>query len=204
VSWQAVLALAVPASVAILGFFVAYVVNLRLAQRSDQLGRVSRQLSDFYGPLYALVNATNTSWDAFRATHRPGGAFWGVPGDPPSEADAAAWRLWMSLVFMPLNRQMRDLVVTQAHLLDQDQVPDCLLTLCAHVSTYEAILGQWASGDFSQHVPAVLFPRQALTDYAVKSFGPLKSKQQQLLKSRQPPARSGLARWPGSTGPDRP
>jgi hypothetical protein len=75
VSWQAVLALAVPASVAILGFFVAYVVNLRLAQRSDQLGRVSRQLSDFYGPLYALVNAANTSWEAFRATHRPGGAF---------------------------------------------------------------------------------------------------------------------------------
>jgi hypothetical protein len=126
VSWQAALALAVPASVAILGFFVAYVVNLRLAQRSDQLARVSRQLSDFHGSLYALVNATEISWKAFRATHRPGGAFWGDPGDPPSEADAAAWRLGMSLVFMPLNRQMRDLVVTQAHLLDQDQVPDCL------------------------------------------------------------------------------
>jgi hypothetical protein len=204
VSWQAALALAVPACVAILGFFVAYVVNLRLAQRSDQLGRVSHQLSDFYGPLYALVNAMNISWEAFRATHRPGGAFWGDPEDPPSDDDAAAWRLWMSLVFMPLNRQMRDLVVTRAHLLDQDQVPDCLLTLCAHVSTYEAILGQWASGDFSQHVSAVPFPRQQLTDYAVKSFGPLKSKQQRLLKSRQPPARSGLARWPGSTGPDQP
>jgi hypothetical protein len=204
VSWQAALALAVPASVAILGFFVAYVVNLRLARRSDQLARVSRQLSDFYGPLYALVNATEISWEAFRATHRPGGAFWGDPEDPPSEDDAAAWRVWMSLVFMPLNRQMRDLVVTQAHLLDQDQVPACLLTLCAHVSAYEAILGQWASGDFSQHVSAVPFPRQQLTDYAVKSFGPLKSKQQRLLESRQPPAPSGLARWPGSTGPDRP
>jgi hypothetical protein len=47
---------------------------------------------------------------------------------------------------MPLNRKMRDLVVTQAHLLDQDKMPDCLLELCAHVSTYEAILGQWGGG----------------------------------------------------------
>jgi hypothetical protein len=185
VSWQAALTLAVPASVAILGLFIAYVVNLRLAQRSDLLGRVSHQLSDFYGPLYALVNAADISWAAFRATHRPGGSFWGDPQDPPSEADAAAWRLWMSLVFMPLNRQMRDLVVTQAQLLDQDQVPDCLLTLCAHVSTYEAILGKWAAGDFSQHVSAIPFPRRELTDYAAECFGPLKSKQQALLTSRQ-------------------
>jgi len=184
----------VPACVAILGFFVAYVVNLRLAQRSDQLAWVSRQLSDFYGPLYALVNATEISWRAFRANHRPGGSFWGDPDNPPSEADAAAWRLWMSLVFMPLNRQMRDLVVTKAQLLDEDQVPDCLLTLCAHVSTYEAILGQWANGDFSEHVSAVPFPRQELTKYAVESFGPLKSKQQRLIISTQQSARSGPAR----------
>lgn len=189
-SWQAALTLAVPACVAILGFFVAYVVNLRLNRRSDQLAWVSRQLSDFYGPLYALVEATEISWRAFRTNHRPGGSFWGDPDNPPSEVDAAAWRLWMSLVFMPLNRQMRDLVVTKAQLLDEEQVPDCLLTLCAHVSTYEAILGRWASGDFSDHVSAVPFPRHELTKYAVESFGPLKSKQQRLIKSTQRPARS--------------
>jgi hypothetical protein len=183
-SWQAALTLAVPASVAILGLFIAYFVNLRLARRSDQLRRVNDQLSDFYGPLYALVHAANISWNAFRAAHRPGGSFWGNLGDPPSEDDAAAWRLWMSLVFMPLNRQMRDLVVTQSHLLNEDHVPDCLLTLCAHVSAYEAILGKWAEGDFSQHVPAIPFPRQGLTDYALACFGPLKSEQQALLRAR--------------------
>ena len=199
VSWQVALTLAVPASVAILGFFVAYVVNLRLARRSDQLAWVSRQLSDFYGPLYALVKATDISWTAFRANHRPGGSFW-KDSDPPSEADAAAWRLWMSLVFMPLNRQMRDLVVTQAQLLDDDQVPDCLLTLCAHVSTYEAILGRWAKGDFSEHVSAVAFPRQELTTYAVESFGPLKSKQQRLIRSTQRTGRYGPTRLRGFGG----
>ena len=192
-----------PASVAILGFFVAYVVNLRLAQRSDhQLRRVSDQLSDFYGPLYALVKATDISWKAFRATRRPGGAFWGDPEDPPSEADAAAWRLWMSLVFMPLNRQMRDLVVTQAQFLDQDLVPDCLLELCAHVSTYEAILGQWANEDFSLHVSAVPFPRQELTDYAVGSFGRSKASSNGYSKAATSPIRTGPLSPLDRTRPD--
>jgi len=90
--------LGVPAAIAVSGFFVAYVVNLRLAERADQLERLSRQLSDFHGPLFALVKATDISWKAFRANHRPGGSFWGDPGDPPSETDAAALRLWMSLM----------------------------------------------------------------------------------------------------------
>ena len=145
--------LGVPAAIAVSGFFVAYVVNLRLAERADQLERLSRQLSDFHGPLFALVKATDISWKAFRANHRPGGSFWGDPGDPPSE-----------------------------------------LELCAHVATYEAILGQWAESDFSQHVSAVPFPRKALTDYAVESFVPLKSKQHGLLTGRSSRGRSGTIR----------
>ena len=185
-SWQAALTLAVPASVAILGFFVAYVVNLRLAQRSDQLRRVSDQLSDLYGPLYALVKATDISWKAFRLltgqvehsgtrrihraklTQRLGGS-------------GCRWCSCRSTA------RCETWSVTQAQLLDQNLVPGCLLELCAHVSTYEAILGQWANEDFSQHVSAVPFPRQELTDYAVGSFGPLKSKQQRLLKSSHKP-----------------
>lgn len=53
---QAALALAVPASVAILGSS-PYVVNIRLARRADQIRWVSCQLSDFYGPMYALGTA---------------------------------------------------------------------------------------------------------------------------------------------------
>lgn len=184
VSWQVALTLAVPASVAILGLFAAYVTNLRLALRADQLERVNNQLSDFYGPLYAHINASNISWEAFRSVHRRGGAYWGDPHRPVSDTDAAAWRLWMSQVFMPLTRKMRDLVVNQAHLLDEDQVPPCLLTLCAHVSSYEAILAQWATEDFSQHVSPVPFPGQDLTDYVVERFLSLKSKQRHLLTHR--------------------
>jgi len=185
VSWQAALTLAVPASVAIVGLFAAYITNLRLAQRSAQLDRVSHQLSDFYGPLYALSSAANISWGAFRATHRPRGPYWGDPSNPVSDADAAAWRLWMSQVFMPLNRQMRDLVVTNAQLLDEDQMPKCLLTLCAHVAAYETILTKWAVEDFSEHAAPVPFPRKELTEYAARGFELSKSRQQWLLSHRR-------------------
>lgn len=149
-SWHGWVALGVPAFVAIVGLSAAYLTNLRLAQRAAQLERVNNQLSDFYGPLYALVSASNISWNAFRQAHRPHGAYWD-PRNPASDADAAAWRLWMAQVFMPFNRQMRDLVINKAQLLDEDRTPGCLLTLCAHVATYEAIMSQWASGDFSEH-----------------------------------------------------
>jgi hypothetical protein len=183
-SWQAALTLAVPASVAILGLLAAYATNLRLAQRAAKLERVNRQLSDFYGPLYALVNAADISWKAFRASHRPGGPFWGDPNNPVTESQAAAWRLWMSQVFMPLNRQMRDLVVNHAELLEEDHMPACLLTLCAHVAAYQAILSRWEAKDYSEHWSTVPFPRAGLVTYSRQGYEFVKNEQHRLLAAR--------------------
>ncbi|MGW3321841.1 hypothetical protein [Streptomyces virginiae] len=42
------------------GYMMAtYVDGLRLAQRQARLARVNRQLSDFYGPLFALMAANS-------------------------------------------------------------------------------------------------------------------------------------------------
>jgi hypothetical protein len=44
------------------GYVASYLYNLRLAQRKNRLERVTRQLSDLYGPLLALVSAGASSW----------------------------------------------------------------------------------------------------------------------------------------------
>jgi hypothetical protein len=136
--------------------------NLRLAARNDRLARLNRQLQELYGPLLALVHAGNRSWDVFRSQYRPGGSYWGRP-PAPSEQEAHAWRLWVSTVFMPLNRQMRDAVVTHADLLVEDDVKSCLLDLCAHVAAYEAILKRWEEGGYAEHAPPLPFPREDLS-----------------------------------------
>jgi hypothetical protein len=172
----------------VLGLLVTYGLNLRLARRKDQLERVNDQLKELYGPLLALVSAANSSWAVFRSQYRRGiGEFWSQ-NPPPTESDAIAWRSWMTTVFMPLNRQMRDCIVAKAHLIDGEEMPKCLLTLSAHVSAYEPILAQWDRHDFSEHTPAISFPRQAMLTYAQSKFMTLKKLQQDLLRSTYPMA----------------
>lgn len=173
-------ALAVPALVALAGFLAKYVSDRRLTARDNRLARTNEQLREFYGPLLSLVSASNSSWVVFRRTHRPGGGYF--KADPPiSTEDETAWRLWMTTVFMPINRQVRDIVITQAHLLDDEGMPSCLLDLCAHVSAYEAILARWAEGDFSEHKPSLVYPSPALEQYAAKGFAEVKRRQLSLL-----------------------
>jgi hypothetical protein len=180
-SWVAALTLAAPAVVAVVGYLLTYRNNLRLAQRKDRLDRVTGQLSKFYGPLLALSKASDSAWHEFRRQYRPNvQSFW-VPDSPPSEDEAAAWRLWMTSVFTPFNREMRDLVVNRADLLEEDEVPGCLLDLCAHVAAYEPVLSAWANGDYRKHTATLNFPARELAAYASTAFRRLKAEQNQLL-----------------------
>jgi hypothetical protein len=174
-------------AVAVIGYFVTYRTNLRLAQRNDRLERINSQLSEFYGPLLALTRSSDQSWQAFRKRYRPGGgSFW--KSDPPlTVEDAAAWRLWMITVFVPVHQQMMELVLNRAHLIEEPDMPSCLLTLCAHVNGYQAILKEWETGEISiereDNISIVNFPGEELAAYAATAFSRLKAEQAELLGS---------------------
>lgn len=182
-SWQAALSLGIPALVAAGGYLVTYRNNLRLNGRKDRLDRVTRQFSDLYGPLFATASATNATWLMFRRQYRPSGAFWGQPGPPPTPEAASAWRLWMTTVFMPLNRRIRDVIVDHADLLDEERVPELLLNVCAHVASYEPILKQWEDGNYAQHTSPVNFPSEELLAYSEERVRYLKGEQRRLLQA---------------------
>src|SRR3954465_6167670 len=122
--WKDALAIGIPLLIALLGILGAYVNAVRLALQKERIERVNRQLANLYGPLLALLSAGNRSWDEFRRQYRPGGGYWDQ-ASPPSDAEAEAWRLWIATVFMPLNRQMRDLVVGHADLLRETEIDSC-------------------------------------------------------------------------------
>jgi hypothetical protein len=174
-------------AVAVIGYFVTYRTNLRLAQRNDRLERINSQLSEFYGPLLALTRSSDQSWQAFRKRYRPGGgSFW--KSEPPlTVEDAAAWRLWMITVFVPVHQQMMELVLNRAHLIEEPDMPSCLLTLCAHVNGYQAILKEWETGEISiereDNLSIVNFPGDELAAYAATAFSRLKAEQAELLGS---------------------
>jgi hypothetical protein len=174
--------------VAVIGYFIKYVTDLRLEQRNDRLERINRQLSEFYGPLLALTQSSGESWQAFRKRYRPPGSesFW-KSDPPPTREDAVAWRLWMTTVFMPVHQRMMELVLERADLIEEPEMPACLLALCAHVNGYQAILKQWETGEISiareDNISVVNFPGQELADYAAAAFGRLKAEQADLLGS---------------------
>jgi hypothetical protein len=175
--------------IAVIGYFVKYRTDLRLAQRDDRLERINRQLSEFYGPLLALTRSSGQSWQAFRKRYRPGeGSFW-RSDPPPTRDDVVAWRLWMTTVFMPVHQRMMELVLSRADLIEEPDMPPCLLALCAHVNGYQAILREWETGEIStereDNISVVNFPGDELAEYAAAAFSRLKAEQAALLGSQQ-------------------
>jgi hypothetical protein len=180
-------------ALAFIGYLATYFNNLRLSQRQERLARVSRQLSDFYGPLLALTETGTQIFNAFMghaATRSDGQSPFAAGEEPPTSEELAEWRLWVSTVFLPSIQAMRDIVVTKADLLAEPQVPPVLLELSAHVSGYEITAAKWANGDYAQHLSVVPFPGEELTRYARASFTRLKEEQARLLGRRQSFGRS--------------
>ena len=93
---------------ALAGYMAAYLNGLRLAQRNQRLERVNKQLGDFYGPLYGLIDSETAVFKEFRNIYRPGKHFFSDE-DPPTDGDLEAWRLWMTTVFAPINNRMYEL-----------------------------------------------------------------------------------------------
>src|SRR5664279_2869796 len=105
--------------VTVLLAMTGYGYSLYLARRRDRLERISLQLSEYYGPLYSLSRSGEFVWKSFRRAHRPyEGSYWNDRISPVSAEDAHAFRVWMSAVFMPMNRAMKDIVVHRADLLE--------------------------------------------------------------------------------------
>ncbi|MEM9275424.1 MAG: hypothetical protein AAGA80_21020 [Cyanobacteria bacterium P01_F01_bin.143] len=161
------------------GYIATYLNNLRLLRHKEQLNRVNRQLREFYGPLFAIRQVSSVAWRAFRSLYRPGKPFWNKESQP-TEEEAAAWRLWMSEVFMPLNTRIMEIIIENADLLDEKEFPECLLQLSAHVTSYKPVLKAWESGDYSIHVSVINFPLE-LDNYVNSKYQELKRRQEQLI-----------------------
>ncbi|MDQ0831602.1 hypothetical protein QF032_003446 [Streptomyces achromogenes] len=172
----------VTVGLAFIGYLATYLNGLRLAQRQAGLMRVNQQLSDFYGPLFALMEANSRTYDTFAEKYaRPDGRDPFRHDTPPTEQELAEWRTWATTVFIPNIQAMRDVVVTKADLLIEEEMPQALLQLCAHVSGYEITAARWAQGNYEEHLSLVSFPGRELREYIRDRFARLKSEQARLL-----------------------
>jgi hypothetical protein len=84
---------------------------------------------------------------------------------------------------MPGNRRLREVIISKADLLIDDNLPDCLTAFCAHVSGWEVTIRRWQDGDHSVTGSAIDFPVE-VHEYALRSFSMLKQEQMRLLGGR--------------------
>jgi hypothetical protein len=167
------LPLSITALLAVSGYLATYFYNLKLAVRKDRLERINQQLREFYGPLFALTSAGRMAFTSFMDRYA-------TKEGEPTPAEFEKFRAWMRDVFMPINTRMLDVITGHADLIEEDEMPQCLLDLCAHVEAYIPLVAQWERGDLSEMLSVIDFPR-SIELYAAETYRALKAEQGRLL-----------------------
>ena len=158
------------------GYLVTFLSARMLARRRDKLRLVNKLLNEFYGPLYVASEAGNI---AYRSLLNRQGK---VKSEPILDAEMKDWVLWMTTIFMPLNDIREKVIIEKAHLIIEEQMPQCLLDFVTHVVGYKAVLAQWAEGDYTERRSTIGWPPEFDT-YVKRSYASLKAEQTSLLHS---------------------
>lgn len=175
------LSLVVTVLLAFLGYAAAYVNSLVLTRRKEQLELVSKQINEFYGPLYLSCRASNIAFKAFSI--KLGDVSKAAAAAPAKVGDLDTlkeWRLWIGKVLMPMNQRVEDTIMTGAHLIEEETVPDCILRFIAHNAAWKAVMCKWEQGDWSDQFSIVPYPKE-LGSYAESRYAKLKKEQLRLI-----------------------
>jgi hypothetical protein len=169
-------ALALTVLVAFAGYAITFLSAHMLARRRDKLELVNKRLNEFYGPLYVASEAGNI---AYRSLLNKQGK---TQSEPITDEQLKEWVLWIRTIFIPLNEVREKIIIENAHLIVEEQMPQCLLDFVTHVVGYKAVLRKWADGDFSERRSTIGWPPE-FDIYVRKSYAALKAEQMRLMHS---------------------
>jgi hypothetical protein len=161
-------------ALAFAGYLITFMFTRTMARRADRLKLVNQQLNEFYGPLYVATVAGNI---AYKALLQKQGK---TQCHPIRDEEMKEWVLWMTTIFMPLNDVREKIIIENAHLIVEEQMPRCLLDFVTHVVGYKAVLAKWAEGNYSERRATIGWPPE-FDVYVETSYQALKAEQTRLL-----------------------
>lgn len=174
------LGLGVTILLALLGYLATYLNSLRLQRRADNLRFVSAQIDELYGPLYVITQTGQMLFATLQVKRHREGRSMEDTGAPAPSRTRTDWHIWVEQVFMPLNEQLEQVLINKAHLIIEDEMPQCLKLFMAHSAGYKAVIKKWQMGDFSEGTSVIEYPVE-IVEYAEQSYLKLKKQQQKLL-----------------------
>jgi hypothetical protein len=163
-------------SIAFAGYLITILGARMLARRRDKLKLVNKRLNEFYGPLYVASEAGNIAYRSL--LNRQGKE----KSDPILDSEMKEWMLWMTTIFMPLNDIREKIIIEKAHLIIEEQMPQCLLDFVTHVVGYKAVLAKWSDGEYAERRSTIGWPPE-FDQYVRCSYAALKAEQTQLMHS---------------------
>lgn len=178
---------------AILGYAIKYVTDLRIRRHDAQLTFVTSQLRDLYGPLFLLSHSNDKSWQDFRSSFRPGKRMFD-PDNPLSQDEQAEYVRWLETAFVPCNAKIRQVIENNAHLFEGGRAPNIVLELLSHFDELNVLLSKLKDGKGESVFPKAQYPKGfasfVLRDYnaVVSRFSRLATKRRRSLFRRRAPA----------------
>ena len=161
---------------AFIGYIVTFWITRVMARRADRLRLVDQRLNEFYGPLYVATIAGNIAYQSLLQKQGK------TQCHPIRDEDLKEWTLWMTTIFMPLNDVREKIIIDNAHLIIEEQMPQCLLDFVTHVVGYKALLSKWNEGDYTERRSTIGWPPE-FDAYVERSYQALKAEQTRLLHS---------------------
>lgn len=104
---------------------IVYQINARRKDErlKDQLDRINRQITDFYGPLYSI----------YENGHRNYYHYLSLYGDVVN-FENPYFEIWLRQIFEPTNNGMSEIITNKADLIVGSKIPDCLPQFCKWTS----------------------------------------------------------------------
>ena len=199
--WKFIVSIVTAIILAGTGYLYTWNQSRSDAQYAAQLERVNQQLREYYGPLYALVEADDKSFQHFVNNTRPEvrNAYWDS-NNPPNELQQKKWRTWFIEVTIPNYLKMEEIIMNHSDLLIEDDIPHPIIELTSHIAGYKTVVAAWKEGDYSKNWSFSNFPQEVRV-YLRDSFSNLKLRQKILLgfteggpnKQIQPTPKNGAA-----------
>lgn len=165
------------------GYLATYLNKLKLSKRSEKLSLINQQIDKLYGPLYIITQTSRVLFLALQEKMHLKGK--NIDDDAPNnDADLSEWRLWVENVFLVYNDHLEKLILNNAHLIIEDDYPDCFKLFCAHQASLRIVVEKWKHSNYTEKISMINYPLE-LNEYAENRFRELKAEQRKIILERK-------------------
>lgn len=138
--------------------------NERRKRREEaRLRHLQRQIEELYGPLYGLIQF-GAAVNEIELLRVPAGDR-DERGRPKTEEGGKVVRFFRENYYLPLNKQMTELIRTKVYLLNSDAIPDSFTKFVRHAAQLDSFHGLWKQADIRTHgIKPIGYPAEFRSD----------------------------------------